>query len=109
MGNCVQVCCRCFWSHSGLETADHPGIMVATFFQPIFSQNLGHIDDRSPEVGREEELCAAEVRRSNADDGEGMLVDLDGAANHIAIAVEIAVPEGVTQNDLRHAVLAVLL
>src|SRR5215469_1290133 len=98
MGNCVQVCCSCLWSHSGLETADHPGVMVATFLQPIFSHNLGHIDDGSPEV-----------RRSNADDREGMPVDLYGAANDITIAIEIAVPEGIAQDDLRHAVLAVLL
>src|SRR5271170_5743606 len=82
--------------------------MIAAFLQRIPVEKLGRIDEGNPQIGREEEFSAAEVRRRNAYDREGVFIDLDGAAHGGAITVEVTVPEGVAQNDLRHAVLSML-
>ena len=80
--------------------------MIAAFLQRIPVEKLGRIDEGNPQIGREEKFSAAEVRRRNAYDREGVLIDLYGAAHSGAVTVEVTVPEGVAQNDLRHAVLS---
>src|ERR1700733_15029194 len=87
---------------------DDPGIMVAPLFQRVPVGDLWRIDDRSPKIRREEEFRAAELPRRNAHDRVGVLIDLYGAPPRGGVAVELTVPEGVAQNDLRHAVFAVL-
>ena len=47
--------------------------------------------------------------RRHADDGERMLVELNYAAHHAAIVLEMAVPIGVAEHDIRSAVRAVLI
>src|SRR5579862_7965383 len=78
--------------------------MVATLIERTPIADLRRIDDRSPQIGREEEFGATKVRRSNTDDGVGMLIDLHGAAHCGGIAVKVAVPERIAQNDLGHTV-----
>jgi hypothetical protein len=66
--------------------------MIAAFFEIVAAADLRQIHDRCPEVRRKEKLRTAEVGWRDADDHEGMLVDLNDAADYIAITVEIAVP-----------------
>src|SRR5258708_6472659 len=88
--------------------ADGPRRVIAAFFQKIRIADLRQIHDRSPEVRRKEKLRPAEVGWRDANDREGMLVHLYDTADYVAVAVEIAVPQRIAQNDLGHAVLAML-
>src|SRR5580698_8680905 len=78
--------------------------MVAAFLERIPVAELGRIDDRSPEIGREKKLSAAELRRGHSDDGKGMLVDLHSPAHSRRVPIKLAVPERIAQDDLGHAV-----
>src|ERR1700733_12728495 len=89
--------------------ADDPGEMGATILDRIPSSQLRQVHQGSPQGRREEKLSAAEAGRRNAQNRVGMLVDLDGVAYHRGIVVKVAVPIGVAQNDIRHAVLSMLI
>ena len=78
---------------------DRPGGMVAALLERIPIADVGRIDNGSPLIGREEEFGTAEVRRSYADDGDGMLVDLHSTTHCCRVAVKVAVPERIAQDD----------
>src|SRR5271168_145317 len=89
--------------------ADDPGEMVPATLYWVESGHLRKVHQGRPQVRREEKLSAAEVGRGHAGNRVGMLVDLNGAAHRGRIAIEVAVPVGVAQYHIGHAVLAVLI
>src|ERR1700677_3203230 len=78
--------------------------MVTTLLERKKFSELRRIDDGSPQIGREKKFGAAEVRRGNPDDGEGILVDAHSPAHYSGVTIKVAVPERIAQNDLGHAV-----
>jgi hypothetical protein len=70
---------------------------------------LRQVHQGRPQVRREEKLSPAEVGRRNSDNCVGTLVYLNDAAHRSGIAVEVAVPIGVAQYHVRHAVLSMLI
>ncbi len=81
----------------------------ATRIEVKLAVDLGLVDDGHVEIGIEKQKRSAKAGRGNADYGEGMLVDLDDAAQHAAIVLKMAVPIVVAEYDVRRAVEAVLV
>ena len=83
--------------------------MGATILQRIITCQLRHVHQGRPQVRREEKLSAAEIGRRHTQNRVGVFVDLNGAAYHRGIVVKVAVPIGVAQYHVRHAVLPMLI
>src|SRR5579859_3717469 len=79
-------------------------VLVTARGLDIPSIDLLLIDDRHEKFRRNEAHRAAKLRRRDADDCEGMLVELDDPADDVAIVVKTAVPVGITENKIRRAV-----
>src|SRR5580700_2862571 len=67
------------------------------------------VDDRDPEVRREQRKVSAKALWGDAEDGEGMLVELNDAAYDAAVILKMRVPVGPGQHDVRCAVGATLV
>jgi hypothetical protein len=67
------------------------------------------VNDRHPEIGKDERQSPTEFLRRYAQDGERMLVQLDRAAHYAAVILKMAVPIGVSEHDIRSAVRAALV
>src|ERR1700757_634731 len=87
----------------------HPGEMGAALIDRIPSAHLLQVHEGRPKVWREEKLRAAKAGWRNPRNLVGVLVDLDAAADCSRIAVEMTVPVGVAQDDIRHTVLSMLV
>jgi len=83
--------------------------VIASAFQEFRPQEDGVLDDRDPHIGGKEELGSAKGRRGDSDDGERVFVDRDGAANDGRVAVEVAVPVCIAEDDVRGAVFTLLV
>ena len=64
---------------------------------------------RNPKSRGKEQLRAAEVRRGNAKNREGMLVQLNRTPHDCRIPEEMIAPIGIAEHDIRTAVGAVLI
>jgi hypothetical protein len=96
------------WSDTGAETADeHDGVIAAIFQEIAQEDRVFH--HGNPDVGGEEKLSSAKAGLGNSNDGEGMFVAGELTADDMGIAVEVAVPVGITKDDVRGAVLAFLV
>src|SRR5579871_6079460 len=83
--------------------------MIVALVQDIRTSDLLMVDDGHEELGSEEQQSTVELGRSNAEDGEGMLVEQNGVADHAAIAMKMALPIFISQHDVGSAVGAVLI
>jgi hypothetical protein len=77
--------------------------------QVHFPIDLRRVDDGHKQIGIEEDQGAMKFRRCHTDDGKGMLVQLDDAADDAAIILKTSVPVGVTEHDVGSAVGAMLV
>jgi len=82
---------------------------VAAAIQLAQATHLFMVDEGHEEVGSEEQESAVEAGRRDADDGEGVLVEPNDAADDAGIVVETAVPETVAEGDVGSAVGAVFV
>ena len=87
----------------------HEDVALSAIVQDIDALNLFLLDHGRPEVGIEEDQGSAEVGRGDAEDGERVLVDLDDAANDVAIVLKMGVPVRPRDHQIRSAVRAVLI
>ena len=107
--NRVQVC-GCFgWGHTRLHPADQHGRVVTAIFERIEPLHERLLDDGDPEGRREEQLGAAEPFRPDADDGEWVPVDLNAPPYHSGVVMEVAMPVGVAEHDVRCAIRTLLI
>src|SRR5215471_14876123 len=67
------------------------------------------IEHRHKEIGREKQQSSTELRRGYSNDGEGMLVELNGSAHDATVILKMRVPICVAEYDIRSAVRAVLI
>jgi hypothetical protein len=84
---------------AGLEAGDDPerlGEHVFTIVQPGLDLRLHR--ERHPEIGRLSDELAEEARRGHADNGDGGSVEGEGLAQHLRVAGEAVLPEGVAHD-----------
>jgi hypothetical protein len=72
---------------------------VVTVGQVIASGYLRGVEEGKPVVGPKKSFGAMKAFWGDANDGKGMLVELNGLAEHIGAGVELPVPEVVTEYD----------
>ena len=87
------------WCDAGLQSAHNVEGVVVPLGQVVVSGYLSGVEEGKPVVGPEKVVGAMKAFRGDANDGKGMLVELDGLAEHIGAGVELPVPEVVTQYD----------
>src|SRR5580700_6520717 len=87
----------------------HQNAAVPSGVQHIHTLNLLLVDDRHPEIGKDKQQSAPELRWRHAENGKGMLVQLNRATHHAAIILKMAVPKRVGEHDIRGAVRAMLV
>src|SRR6202012_3026450 len=105
-GDVVEVSTGLLASHSGAKRADAPHATRGTVFKRAVTLDLLLVDDRYPEVGLIEKLCATEARLRYAEHSIGMLVDLHHAPDHAWIGVEAVAPVPVIEPHIRPAIKA---
>src|SRR6184192_1586233 len=77
--------------------------------EKIGSLDLLRIHDGHKEIGSEKQYSALELRRRYTNDGERILVQLNRAAHHPTIILEMRMPISIRQHDIWGAVCAVLI
>lgn len=98
------------WSDTGLQMPQHHiHVMFIAFIQNREPLQLFLINHRHPDIRGEEEECSAERGRRNAEDGIGVLVHLHHTTNYTAIVLEVAVPIGVTEDEIGRTVWTVFI
>jgi hypothetical protein len=75
----------------------------------VLIAELSVVHKRRKEIGIEKQERAMELGWHYAEDGKGMLVDLDNVVNHAAILVEAAVPISIAEHDIGCTVRAMLV
>src|SRR6266550_2200004 len=75
----------------------------------FFPVHLLLVDDRHKEIGRNKQQSPAEIGRRYTDDGEGMLVQLNRAADDAGIILEMAVPICIAEHEIRGAIRAMFV
>ena len=106
----VQISNRLCRSDSRFQMSHgHKDPAVAARVQVIHALDLLLVHDGNKETRIEEHQGAVEAMRRHADDGKGMLVDLNNAAYHAAIILKMRVPIVVSENDVGSAVRAMLI
>src|ERR1700733_7166575 len=83
--------------------------MGAAVIDGVPSGDLRQVQNGSPEVSGEEELSATEIRRRNANDRVGVLVDLNDVPHYCPVGVEAGSPAVIAQDDVGRAVLAMFI
>ena len=68
-------CCE---RHSGFEHAEHKDAMVHSLRQEAVTLHLLFVHHRNPEIRPDKQLRSVEGSWSDTNDGEGMLIEIDG-------------------------------
>src|ERR1700722_7401567 len=105
----MQIGFRLLRRHSTLHPSDEPETPPGTLVQTVKTLNLFLVHHGHPESRGKKQLSAPEVRRGNAENREGMLVQLHRTPYDRRIAEEMIAPIGIAEYDVRAAVGAVLI
>jgi hypothetical protein len=105
----IQVAGSLLRRYSRPEPANQSKVAVGAPVEIIPAGDLLRIDGGDPVVGPEEVAGAVKVPRRDTDDGEGILVEQNGAADDAWIGGESPLPIVVGENDVRSGAAAVLI
>lgn len=100
----IEICGCLRGGDAWLEAAEDERRVIAALLELVVALHDGLLDERHPEGGGKEQLCAAKGGRRHADDGEGVLVDLYGAAHDVGVAMEVTAPVRVAEHHVGRAV-----
>src|SRR5215469_13317273 len=81
----------------------------AADIEVVLAVNLFFVDDGREEIGSEHEQRPMEGGRCDADDGVGMLVHADDAADDAAVRTEVVLPIRVSKHKIRRAIGTMLI
>jgi hypothetical protein len=95
--------------YAGLQSTDDGDRGGCAVVQEVVAPELLFVQHGDPVVGPDEALGAVKLRGSDANDGERMLVELDGGADDCRVGVKRAAPESIAQDQIRRGVGAVLV
>src|SRR5262249_27390656 len=103
----VEIGSRLFRSHAWFQMSQcgHDSPVV----RPILELILVVVNHRYKKGRREKQHGSAELRRSDTDDGERLLVHRNNTAHHAAVTLKMTLPVPVGQNDVGSAVWALFV
>src|SRR5262252_443696 len=87
----------------------HQNAAVSARIQDIHALHLFLVNDRDPEIGKDEHQGPPKLGWRYTQDSKGMLVQLNHTAHHAAIILKMAVPKRVSQHDISSAVRAMFV
>src|ERR1700692_1318188 len=92
-----------------LRSSNEPETPAGALMQTVEALNLLLVHHRHPQSGGEEYFCPTEVWGGNAENGEGMFVQLNRPPYHRRIAAEMTAPICIAEHDVRTTVGPVLI